>query len=64
MIKAILNWSEAKTEELVSSNSKTKHGLAKAAGLGLLEGFIDTCALLGAYGFVLSVADHLVRIGK
>ena len=58
MVREILKWSDAKTKQYIEEDKKSS--LAKCCGLGCLEGFIDGCAVVGAIGFVLTLADRFI----
>lgn len=60
MVRQILKWTNDKYEEVLYYNQDEKHPLAKAAGLGVLEGMIDGFVIVGAIEFITGA----VRIGK
>ena len=47
MVKAILKWTSDKTDDLVYEDSTPK-AVAKAFGLGAIEGAIDAFTVIGA----------------
>lgn len=62
MVRHIHTWIDAKMEEAENDNAAT--GIGKACGLGLLEGMIDGCAVIGGLFFVNSVIATIAGVFK
>ena len=56
MLRQILNWSDKKLNQAVKDENGAR-GCAKAFGLGVLEGTLDSLAFLGALTAALSIIN-------
>ena len=59
MIKSILRWTEAKAKTACSEDGAV--GLAKCAGIGMIEGAIDAAAVLGVTSLAVAVISAFKR---
>ncbi len=60
ILRLIADWSDRVIDE---SLDKDKFGvtLIKSAGVGLLEGSILGCAVVGAIGITISIVDSVIK---
>lgn len=61
MVKKILEWEDDKLEAL---NGYDPRDLAKAFGLGVIEGAIDVLVVFGAVSFVVGIAKTIKDFKK
>lgn len=59
MLRQILNWSDRKLETAANDENGAR-GCAKAVGLGVLEGTLDSLTFLGALCVVTSIVGACI----
>lgn len=64
MVKRILHWNDKKMDELLNSNDRGFVASVKAIKIGVLEGFIDGAAIIGAAVVVKDVVCTIKKILK
>lgn len=64
MTKEILKWTDEKLEEIYESDEVGGKELAKAFGVGVIEGFIDGLVIIGGICYVAGVVGWVKGIIK